>query len=114
MALGGSDRPGSIRKSPPWRAALVASLLAATSTQAPLARQGRACSPSATILESPRAHSLEVQAKAINDRGDVVGFADSNDGKGAIHAILWKGGTVGRRRRSRGAARATSPRRRTA
>ena len=34
----------------------------------------------------------EVQAKALNDRGDVVGFADSNGGTGPIHAILWKGG----------------------
>ena len=39
-----------------------------------------ACSPSATILESPRASSQEVQAKALNDRGDVVGFADGKDG----------------------------------
>ena len=35
---------------------------------------------------------MEVQAKAINDRGDVVGFADSNDSKGPLHAILWRGG----------------------
>ena len=55
---------------------------------------GAACSPSATILESPRAHSLEVQVKAINDRGDIVGFADSKDGNAPIHAILWKGGDV--------------------
>lgn len=74
-------------------AALVASLLAVTTTGAPRAAV-TACSPSATILASPRANSLEVQAKAINDRGDIVGFADSNGGKGAIHAILWKGGTV--------------------
>jgi probable HAF family extracellular repeat protein len=33
-----------------------------------------------------------VQAKAINDRGDVVGFADTANGNGPIHAILWKGG----------------------
>lgn len=53
-----------------------------------------ACSPSARILTSPRPDSLEVQVKAINDRGDVVGFADSKDGKGPIHAILWKGWDV--------------------
>ena len=51
-----------------------------------------ACSPTATILESPRPSTLEAQAKAINDRGDIVGFADSNDGSGPIHAILWKNG----------------------
>ena len=52
----------------------------------------KACAPSTAILESPRAGSKEVQAKALNDRGDVVGFADSNGGSGPIHAILWKGG----------------------
>ena len=73
----------------------------------------RACSPSTTILESPRAGSMEVQAKALNDRGDIVGFADSNDGTGAIHAILWKGGK--RREPSiSGCCPATSPRRPTA
>ena len=35
---------------------------------------------------------LSAKAKAINDRGDVVGFADSKDSKGPIHAILWRGG----------------------
>ena len=40
--------------------------------------------------------SEEVQAKALNDRGDIVGFADSSDPKDkAIHAILWKNGKVG-------------------
>ena len=75
-------------------AALVASLLAVSSAGAGHAAR-TACSPSTTILESPRAQSLEVQAKAINDRGDIVGFADTKDGKGPIHAILWKGGKVG-------------------
>ena len=112
MALGGSRRPGSIRKSHAVGAALVVSLLAVTSASTTRAA-GTACSPSATILESPRAHSLEIQAKAINDRGDVVGFADSNDGKGAIHAILWKGGTSAGAL-DLGVSRATSPRRRTA
>ena len=74
-------------------AALAASLLAFTSTSSTQAALA-ACSPSATILESPRVDSMEVQAKAINDRGDIVGFADSDKGSGAIHAILWKGGTV--------------------
>ncbi|MFN2466530.1 MAG: hypothetical protein ABR521_00130 [Gaiellaceae bacterium] len=35
-----------------------------------------------------------MQAKALNDRGDIVGFADSKGGSGPIHAILWKGGTT--------------------
>ncbi len=72
-------------------AALAASLLAATASAATRAA-GAACSPAATILESPRPNTLEAQAKAINDRGDIVGFADSKRGSGAIHAILWKGG----------------------
>jgi probable HAF family extracellular repeat protein len=77
----------------PLGAALVASLLASTAAGATRAAE-TACSPSAAIIASPRANSLEVQAKAINDHGDVVGFADGNDGKGPIHAILWKGGKV--------------------
>ncbi len=71
-------------------ATLSAGVLAASTSATRVVDVG--CSPSSTILESPRAHSLEVQAKAINDRGDIVGFADSNDSKGPIHAILWKGG----------------------
>jgi hypothetical protein len=55
---------------------------------------GTACSPSATIVESPRPNSQEVQVKALNDRGDVVGFADSDGGSGPVRAILWKGGKV--------------------
>ena len=40
----------------------------------------------------------EVQAKALNDRGDIVGFADNSDPKDkAIHAILWKNGKACRR-----------------
>jgi hypothetical protein len=74
-------------------AAAAASLtLAGSSTAVPGAEA--ACSPQATILESPRLRSREVQLKANNDRGDIVGFADSNGGKSAIHAILWKGGTA--------------------
>jgi probable HAF family extracellular repeat protein len=51
-----------------------------------------ACSMSMSILESPRLGSREVQAKALNDGGDVVGFADGRDG--TYRAILWKGGKV--------------------
>lgn len=82
---------GSARAPYAVAAALAASLLAVASAGAARAAQG-ACSPSATILQSPRAGSWEVQAKAINDRGDVVGFADSGRGT-PVHAILWKGGT---------------------
>jgi probable HAF family extracellular repeat protein len=53
---------------------------------------GTACSPQATILASPRQNSREVQAKALNNRGDIVGFADAENGSEPIHAILWKGG----------------------
>ncbi len=52
------------------------------------------CSPGMSILSSPRAGSTEVQAKALNDRADVVGFADGRDG--TYHAIMWKGGKVER------------------
>jgi probable HAF family extracellular repeat protein len=52
------------------------------------------CSPSKSVLRSPRVGSLEVQAKALNDRGDVVGFADSRNGSRPTHAILWKKGKV--------------------
>ena len=72
--------------------AAVASLLAATVTSSTTAA-GNACSPSTTILDSPRVGSREVQAKALNDRGDVVGFADGRDG--TFHAIMWKGGKAG-------------------
>ena len=71
-------------------ATLSAGALAASTSATRAVEVG--CSPSSTILESPRAQSVEVQAKAINDRGDVVGFADSRDSKGPIHAILWRGG----------------------
>jgi probable HAF family extracellular repeat protein len=52
-----------------------------------------ACSAGATILQSPRAGSWEVQAKGLNDRGDIVGFADGGRGT-RVHAILWMDGTV--------------------
>jgi probable HAF family extracellular repeat protein len=55
-----------------------------------------ACTPSTVVLESPRKGSQEVQVKALNDRGDVVGFADSSDPKAkATHAILWTDGKPG-------------------
>jgi probable HAF family extracellular repeat protein len=70
-------------------AALAASLLGLTAaTAAPAGRA--ACSPGTTILTSPRVGSHEVQAKALNDRGDVVGFADTTDRR--LRAILWKAG----------------------
>lgn len=85
----------SVRMKPSYvgaaAAALALSLLAASSTTR---AAGTACSPTTTILKSPRLASREVQVKALNDRGDIVGFADSNNGSGAIHAILWKGGKV--------------------
>jgi probable HAF family extracellular repeat protein len=75
-------------------AALVAGiLLVGSSAAAPTAAMATStCRPSATVLKSPRPNSLEVQAKAINDRGDVVGFADTANGNGPQRAILWKGG----------------------
>src|SRR4051794_9142686 len=53
-----------------------------------------AASCTSTILQSPRTGSEEVQAKALNDKGDVAGFADGDDG--AFHAILWAGGDAAR------------------
>jgi probable HAF family extracellular repeat protein len=76
-------------------AVFATSLIVVASTAATRARAGEnACSPSTSILESPRAGSYDVQAKALNDRGDVVGFADSKNGSGPIHAIMWKDGKV--------------------
>ena len=57
------------------------------------------CGPSTVILSSPRAGSQEVQAKAINDRGDIVGFADAKHGEAPTHAILWKASGGSRRPR---------------
>ena len=68
----------------------VASLVLVWPTTATAA--AASCSPRVSILKSPRQQSFEVQAKAINDRGDVVGFADAKRGARAIHAILWKKG----------------------
>ena len=61
---------------------------------APASASAAACSPAMSILKSPRAGSKEVQAKGLNDRGDVVGFADARDG--TFRAILWRGGKVSR------------------
>jgi probable HAF family extracellular repeat protein len=57
-------------------------------------RATEACSPRNSILPSPRVGSDDVQAKALNDRGDVVGFADGRDG--TYRAILWKRGNTAR------------------
>ncbi len=56
--------------------------------------EAAACSPRTAILKSPRAGSHEVQAKALNDRGDVVGFSDGKDG--TYRAIMWRGGKARR------------------
>jgi probable HAF family extracellular repeat protein len=74
-------------------ASLAASLIPVASTSAGRTPPAQTrCSSTMSILESPRVGSREVQAKALNDRGDVVGFADSRDG--TYRAILWKGGKV--------------------
>jgi probable HAF family extracellular repeat protein len=74
-------------------AGLAASLILVASSAATQTAES-ACAPSTSILKSPLIDSQEVQAKALNNRGDVVGFADSKGGSGAIHAILWKGGSA--------------------
>ena len=83
------------RAAAPVSTVLVGGLLFVSSA-APQRAPTMVCAPSAAILKSPRVGSSEVQAKALNDRGDIVGFADSSDPKDrAIHAILWKNGKVG-------------------
>ena len=67
-------------------------LLGAVISAATPAMAAAACTPRASILTSPRAGAAEVQAKALNDRGDVVGFADGKGGSQPTHAILWKRG----------------------
>ena len=87
-------------------AASLASVASASADEAQVA----ACSPSAAILASPRAGAQEVQAKAINNRGDIVGFADAN---AARRRSTRSSGRAARRARSISACcRATSPRRR--
>ncbi len=63
-----------------------------TGSAAATSKLATACTPSTSILKSPRAGSKEVQAKALNDRGDIVGFSDGADG--TYRAIMWKGGKV--------------------
>ena len=93
-------------------AAIAASLLAATSgAAAPMGEA--ACSPSTTILTSPRADSSDVQAKAINDRGDIVGFADSGRGTARARDPV-EGRETWRERSTSAFCPATSPRRPTA
>ena len=79
--------------------AIGAGLLVTAALATPSGKQGQSaaatvdCAPSTVMLTSPRVGSQEVQAKALNDRGDIVGFADSSDPKDKhIHAILWKHG----------------------
>jgi probable HAF family extracellular repeat protein len=74
-------------------AGLFASLIFVASAAA-AGTEAAACSPGISVLKSPRVGSHEVQAKALNDRGDVVGFADGKDG--TDRAILWKGGKAAR------------------
>ena len=81
----------------------VAGFVPVTVSASVVETEAAACTPSRSILKSPRVGSREVQAKALNDRGDVVGFADGSDG--TDRAILWKGGKVAPGGRSRGAAR---------
>ena len=69
-------------------------LLGALLLAAVVASPAAACSPRMSILKSPRVGSREVQAKALNDRGDVVGFADGRDGR--YRSILWRGGLAAR------------------
>jgi hypothetical protein len=69
-----------------WAAAFLAFVLDAV--------PAAACPLATSILKSPRVGSHEVQAKGLNDRGDVVGFADGRGGR--FRAILWRGGKVSR------------------
>ena len=86
---------GTKRTSKAWFAAIsgLAVLVGTmTGSAAATSKAATACTPSTSILKSPRAGSKEVQAKALNDRGDIVGFADGADG--TYRAIMWKGGKV--------------------
>jgi probable HAF family extracellular repeat protein len=81
--------------------AIGSSLLVATALAEPTARNGRlahtrqaACAPSAVILATSIGQG-ETQAKALNDRGDVVGFSDAGTKDKAIHAMLWRNGKPG-------------------
>ena len=81
--------------------AIGASLLVATALAEPPAKTGllaltrqAACAPSSVILATSVGQG-ETQAKALNDRGDVVGFSDVGTKDKAIHAVLWKNGKAG-------------------
>jgi uncharacterized membrane protein len=68
-------------------------LFVSSATSQPTAKG--ACAPSAVILTSSVGQH-EAQAKALNDRGDIVGFADGVDPKDkGIHAVLWRNGKAG-------------------
>ena len=75
-------------------AALIAGLPAAASAGPQRPAAAKVCTPSVPLILKSSVGEGEAQAKALNDRGDIVGFADSKDGSGPIHAILWKGGKV--------------------
>ena len=86
--------------------AIGASLLVATALAEPPAKTGplaltrqAACAPSSVILATSVGQG-ETQAKALNDRGDVVGFSDVATKGKAIHAVLWKNGKAGDASRS--------------
>jgi hypothetical protein len=69
---------------------VVAGLTVAQESTAIQSARAVSCSP--RILDSPRRGSTEVQAEALNDRGDIVGFADGPDG--ADHAVIWPQGAA--------------------
>ena len=72
---------------------LIGAFSATASAAAHRAATDEVCTPSAVILKSSAGES-EAQAKALNDRGDIVGFASSDAKDQAIHAMLWKNGKV--------------------
>jgi hypothetical protein len=83
-----------LRAAAPASLALAAALLAVPSAGARPAAS-TVCAPSAVILRSSHGEH-EAQAKALNDRGDIVGFADGVDPNDpAIHAVLWRNGKAG-------------------
>ena len=72
---------------------LVAGVPASSSAEPQRPAAGKACAPSVLHLESSTEQG-EAQAKALNNRGDIVGFASSEAKDKAIHAMLWKNGKV--------------------
>jgi hypothetical protein len=83
-----------LRAAGPVSIGLAAAVLTVPSAEArPAART--VCAPSSVILRTS-VGTHEAQAKALNDRGDIVGFADGVDPKDpAIHAVLWRNGKAG-------------------